>query len=70
MVNVVKLEHQVTLYTDNSTIVLEIETNVERQGMGTFRTPPGIENDIEYQSKIKVGLRKYYWNVKRTLQKH
>ena len=40
MVNIVNFEHQATTYSDHSTLVLEIETNMERQGRGILEPPP------------------------------
>ena len=50
MEHVVNLEHTATNYSAHCTITLELETNTDRKGLGTFRAQPGVENDIEYQS--------------------
>ena len=57
MKQVVSFVHMTTKFSDHCTLILEIQTNTERKGLGTFRAPLGIENDIEYQSKIRTAIK-------------
>ena len=41
-------EHKFTTASDHASIIIEIDTNIERNGKGTFRAPPFIQNDPEY----------------------
>ena len=43
-----KIEHCFTNASDHATISIEISTDMERQGQGTFRAPPYIQNDPKY----------------------
>ena len=44
----VDLEHKFTSASDHATIMLEVSTDIEIQGKGTFRAPPFIQNDPIY----------------------
>ena len=45
--DIINVEYQYTAASDYASIILEIGTDIERQGTGTFRAPPFIQNDKE-----------------------
>ena len=51
--SIINVEYQFTAASDHASIILELGTDIERQGKGTFRAPPFIQNNKE-QAKIQL----------------
>ena len=52
MNNIVNVEYQFTSATDHATIIIELSTDIEMKGVGTFRAPPFIQNNKEYSKRV------------------
>ena len=55
--HLIKVDYTMTRSSDHSSLTVSIGTNIEKQGKGTFRAPPGIENEEAYQEEIKEGIQ-------------
>ena len=51
--SIINVKYQYTAATDHASIILELGTDIERQGKGTFRAPPFIQNNREYSKMIQ-----------------
>ena len=52
MNNIVNVEYQFTSATDHATIIIELSTEIELKGVGTFKAPPFIQNNEEYSKRV------------------
>ena len=52
MNNIVNVEYQFTSVTDHATIIIELSTEIEMTGVGTFKAPPFIQNNEEYSKRV------------------
>ena len=51
----INVKYQYTSATDHASIIIEIETEAEAYGKGTFRAPPNIQNEkIYHQMAVEV----------------
>ena len=56
-VHLIQVDYTITRSSDHSSLMVSIGTNIEKQGKGTFRAPPGIEKEEAYQALIKEGIQ-------------
>ena len=52
MNNIVNVEYQFTSATDHASIIIELSTEIEMKGIGTFKAPPFIQNNEEYSKMV------------------
>ena len=53
----INVQHQYTTSTDHASIIIEIGTEVQEYGKGTFRAPPNIQNDPIYAKLARQCIR-------------
>ena len=52
MDKVVNVEYQFTSATDHASIIIELSTEIEMKGIGTFKAPPNIQNNEVYSNMV------------------
>ena len=58
----VSLVHNHPDFTDHASLMITIDLEMQREGLGLFRCKIGIQNSMLYQSKVKTALKNRLFN--------